>query len=187
MKNKNLIFTVAGVLLISGGAFAGTKAWLSDTKDVSNDLIITTGTFELAIDHSNPWLVTSQDNTEIKNKDDKNNFINVRPGDTFQKTIVIKNNGSLSQYLTVKNMNEFKSGTNIIDKDLFNITYEGLNQINNNRIAPEETKSITVKVSTKADIMEKDKHTNKTIDLIGLVPKITIEANQVNYNPISNQ
>ncbi|RDY22508.1 hypothetical protein CHF27_013030 [Romboutsia maritimum] len=99
-KNKTVAYMMAAALLI-GGAGLGTKALFSDSaKADGNDLVITMGNLNVDTEESK-WTVTSADGTEIKDKNLENNFENVKPGDTFEKTVTIKNEGSLRQDLKV--------------------------------------------------------------------------------------
>ena len=172
-KKKNMLI-IAGILLILGGTILGTKSWLKDSKDMNTDLIINTGSFELSINNSLPWEVLTKDETEIDDANRGNEFTNVRPGDVFKKSIAIKNEGTLKQHLTIDDVSDK------IETEYFTILYEGLEAVHDKQINSKETKEIVVTISTKADLMNKENHSGKPINLSSIVPKKTIEANQIN-------
>lgn len=180
MNKRKSISILIGLLLLSGGTALGTKAWLTQTKDISNDLIITTGKFDLHVDESPNWQVINNDNTEINNGVTGNGFTNVRPGDQFKKSITITNTGTLKQKLTVTNPDFTIKNTDESNISIFDISHDAINKIHNQTIEPGKSKTFDILVKTNEHIMDKDNHTGISINLKDLINPITIEGNQVN-------
>ena len=110
-KNKTVAYIMAAALLI-GGAGLGTKALFSDSATANgNDLKITMGNLHIKASESD-WKVTSGDGTEVKQGDASNKFTNVKPGDSFEKTVILDNEGSLDQMVTISG-GTLKEGKNI--------------------------------------------------------------------------
>lgn len=177
MNKSKIISIILGILLIGGGTFVGTKAWLKDQKSINNDLVITTGTFKLDVKIPDKWEIISTDGTEITNTEDNNGFNNVRPGDKFKKTITLKNEGSLIQHLTVS------QPTNLSYNPYFKIVevkYNNIEDIHNKELKSKESKTFDIAVSTKPEQMENGKHEEIEIDLSKIISPIIIDSKQVN-------
>lgn len=95
-KNKIVALALSGALLV-GATALGTFAYFTDVAQADANLVITTGTLTTTVEKDNEWKVVGD--SEITNNTESNNYINVRPGDSFEKTITIKNTGSLQQKL----------------------------------------------------------------------------------------
>lgn len=180
MDKRKKVSILLGVLLLLGGAASGTKAWLSNTKDISNDLVITTGTFNLSVDDSSRWVVVNHEDTEINDVLKGNKFINVRPGDIFKKTITITNTGTLKQKLSVKEPNFKIKNIDNSQSNIFDISHNAVEVIDKTVIEPQEKKSFDIEVRTNADKMIKDTHENVNLNFKDIITPITIEGNQTN-------
>lgn len=181
MDKRKKVSIFLGILLLLGGAASGTKAWLSNTKDISNDLVITTGTFDLHVDDSSSWFVVNNKDTEINNGLIGNGFSNVRPGDIFKKTITITNTGTLKQKLHVTNPNFTIKNTNNDYSNLYNISHNAKEVIHNQIIEPGKSKTFDIAVETNAEEMVKDCHENFSINFKDIIDPITIEGTQTNH------
>lgn len=175
MNKRKTISILAGILLVSGGTFLGTKAYLKDVKEVKNDLIITTGTLEVEVEDDLPWKIVDQENTEISNPSEHNDFKNIRPGDSFEKTIKIKNNGSLSQRIKVN-----KPFSIAYKDDIFSVNDKELEELDGKTMAPGQIEEFAIKVSTNPVAMTEKAHQNLTIDFNKIINPAEIEANQIN-------
>lgn len=180
MDKRKKVSVLLGVLLLLGGAASGTKAWLSNTKDISNDLVITTGTFDLTVDNSSRWEVVNHDDTEINGELIGNGFTNVRPGDIFTKTVKITNTGTLKQELSVIEPKFIMKETNNNQSNIFDISHNALESIDKKVINPGETKTFDIIVRTNAENMIKDTHEKLNLDFKNIITPITIEGNQTN-------
>lgn len=178
MQKNKIISIILGMLLIGGGTLAGTKAWLKDQNRVNNDLVITTGSFKLDVEVQDKWQIVESEDTEITNKDDNNEFKNVRPGDQFKKTVTLKNSGSLAQQVTI---NQPTTLVHTQYMDIVEVKLENIEDINNNILRPDDNdKSFDIVVSTKPNLMENGKHENITIDFNKMISPIIIDSKQVN-------
>lgn len=103
-KKKIMGLALSGALLV-GAASLGTYAYFTDVAQVDANLVIQTGTLKTEAQNNDVWKVvdgTGVNESEITNKNATNNFKNVRPGDWFEKTVTIKNVGTLKQKLIVE-------------------------------------------------------------------------------------
>lgn len=191
-KNKTIAYALAATLLV-GGTFVGTKAWFTASGEVDSGLVVTTGTMGLKVTEEDNWTVTTLagDKTEITNKDNsKNNFLNVKPGDTFKKEVTVENTGSLRQILEVSQAESTKTDNN------FDVTIDGLDDLKNAELGKGESKKFTIKVATNVENMhsndvdiEKDSSgtpihddEGKEFNLKNVMGQITINAKQTNAN-----
>lgn len=180
MEKRKKVYVLLGITMMLGGTALGSKAWLSDSKKIENDLIITTGTFNLTVDDSAKWSVVNNTDTEIKNISTNNGFTNVRPGDIFKKTVTITNTGSLKQKLTVAEPNVTIKDANHDYTSLFNISHNAQGNLNNKIIEPGASMAFDITVETNPDNMIKDKHEDININLKDIINPIIIEGTQMN-------
>lgn len=180
MGKRKKSYILLGITMILGGTALGTKAWLSDSKKIESDLIITTGTFNLLVDDSAKWSVVNNTDTEINNMPANNGFTNVRPGDIFKKTVKITNAGSLKQKLTVEEESFSIKDTNHDYTSLISISHNAQENLDNKIIEPGTSKNFDIIVKTNPDNMIKDEHEDMNINLKDIVNPITIEGTQIN-------
>lgn len=98
-KNKVISLLLAGSLLV-GGTFLGTKALFSDTKTVSNPLVLTTGKVDINV-QADEWNHYRNGNY-VDSLKYGTEFTNVQPGDSFIKDIIVTNNSTYSVKLAVE-------------------------------------------------------------------------------------
>lgn len=175
MNKRKMVSILVGILLVSGGTFLGTKSYLKDTKEVRNDLIITTGTLEVVVEDNLNWKVVDEEGTEISNASEGNKFRNITPGDSFEKTIKIKNNGSLSQKIKVN-----RPFSIAYKADIFSVDDKELEKLDGKTLAPGKSEEFSIKVSTNPVAMTEKAHQNLTIDFNEIINPAEIEANQIN-------
>ncbi|MDZ5254304.1 TasA family protein [Clostridium sp. LIBA-8841] len=123
MKKKVIGMLLAGTLMVGA---VGSYAWFTDQAKVNGDIKLTMGTLDVkVIDSERGWTVEDE-TSEILNKDNRNSFKNVRPGDTFARDFLVQNVGTLKQNVTVEinpellNL-ELKDG--ITFDDVFNVSF----------------------------------------------------------------
>lgn len=201
-KNKAMAYALAATLLV-GGTFTGTKAWFSDKVTTDNGIKITMGTLDLELDETKTvegdtlikgWqLVRTREDTESKtggrNGQIASSFVEIRPGDTFQRTFIVKNTGSLDQLVKVDNT---ASELNPEYKNLFDLTITGADNLtdgNTFRLNAGATQEVTLiltpdaskidnKYNTKSESYEGSED-NYTFDLTKL-GQITLTGRQIN-------
>ncbi|MEG0132861.1 MAG: TasA family protein [Clostridium sp.] len=203
MKKKKVISLLIASVLVVGGA-VGTYAWFTDSEIASANLVINTGTLKIDKDTaSDNWVVSDGNNSEIENKSEANNYTNVRPGDSFERTFTIQNTGSLSQTITVDSMtpDEFKVALKTYGDDAANKNFKGIENIltldaitveGGNILEKGQTKIFKIKVTLNGkettnlenniDLINWE---NKKIDLTQLLKDlkfITVDATQTNAN-----
>ncbi|MEG2289838.1 MAG: TasA family protein [Clostridium sp.] len=203
MKKKKVISLLIASVLVVGGA-VGTYAWFTDSEIASANLVINTGTLKIDKDTaSDNWVVSDGNNSEIENKSETNNYTNVRPGDSFERTFTIQNTGSLSQTITVDPMtpDEFKVALKTYGDDAANKNFKGIENIltldaitveGGNILEKGQTKIFKIKVTLNGkettnlenniDLINWE---NKKIDLTQLLKDlkfITVDATQTNAN-----
>jgi len=186
-KNKTLAFALAATLLV-GGTFVGTKAWFTETKTVNSGLVISTGSIDLTVTSTEWQAIGTQESTKVVTEDEGSKvttFSNTRPGDSFEKTITIQNEGTLAQNIKL-------SGGTLNDnvKDKLTVQYFDANEKDINlaeesiQLNTTNNKSYTIKmkVSVKDDMANE----NDTIVLNdSLFNAININAEQIN-RPANN-
>ena len=106
MNKKIIALTLAAALFTGVGTF-GTYAYLTDSESVNNDVNITMGTLDVnaywANDGVNTWRPTSVATEAIaKDGGATLSFENVKPGDTFEREIIVANYGSLNADTTIE-------------------------------------------------------------------------------------
>ncbi|EGS5728299.1 TasA family protein [Clostridium perfringens] len=123
MKKKLLGMLLAGTLMVGA---VGSYAWFTDRDTVNGDIKLTMGTLDVKVDfNEREWSVVDPE-SEILDKEPGRKFVNVRPGDSFKRELLISNNGTLEQNVTIK-INEdllnyqIKPGVTI--DDMFNLTF----------------------------------------------------------------
>ncbi|CUP49059.1 Uncharacterised protein [Turicibacter sanguinis] len=198
-KNKTMAYALAVALLV-GGTFVGTKAWFSDQVTTDNGIIITMGTLNLELIENNAekegenlgWklfrdeevindsLGTKKESDEdSKNGDIKKQHLNIRPGDYFEKTFTVKNTGSLDQIVKV----DTKLLANGINNDYFKLTILDNNNLlqegNEFRLNPDETKTVTLKLQLNETTLY-NHYQGETFDFEELFSDITLTGRQVN-------
>ncbi|MEG0307967.1 MAG: TasA family protein [Clostridium sp.] len=203
MKKKKVISLLIASVLVVGGA-VGTYAWFTDSEVASANLVINTGTLKIDKDTaSDNWVVSDGNNSEIENKSETNNYTNVRPGDSFERTFTIQNTGSLSQTITVDPMtpDEFKVALKTYGDDAANKNFKGIENIltldaitvqEGNILEKGQTKIFKIKVTLngkETTNLESNSNLinweNKKIDLTQLLKDlkfITVDATQTNAN-----
>ena len=123
MKKKVVGMLLAGALMVGA---VGSYAWFTDRETVNGDIKLTMGTLDVKVDYNErEWSVVDPD-SEILDKEPGRKFVNVRPGDSFKRELLISNNGTLEQNVTVKINpdllnHEIKPGVTI--DDMFNLTF----------------------------------------------------------------
>ena len=174
MNKKRVATLLLLACLTIGGAAVSTYSWFTASVKSSANLIIKTGTLTSEIANDDKWVLEDKTGSEVKNKDANNSFENVRPGDSFVKTVTIKNTGSLKQKLT------FTTSTALPDsiKNIFNVEITGAK---NGELNPNGTIDVKVKLTLKGAETGNDKQ-NQTIDFATLKTTdfVTVNATQVN-------
>lgn len=123
MKKKLVGILLAGALMVGA---VGSYAWFTDRATLNGDIKLTMGTLDVEVDaDEGEWSVVDP-TSEILNKEPGRKFVNVRPGDSFKRELIISNNGTLEQIVKVKInpdilKHEIKPGVTI--DDAFNITF----------------------------------------------------------------
>lgn len=196
-KNKTIAYALAATLLV-GGTFAGTKAWFTASGEVDSGLVVTTGSMGLEVTEENNWTVITPkgDKTEITNKDNKNDFKNVKPGDDFEKSVTIKNIGSLNQVLDVTGGEINNSNPNFLVKlvDDQGQSINNLSEYVGTELASSGAKTFKIVVETvekemkssDADIINDGENgvddEARKFDLTNVMSKLVINAKQTNDN-----
>lgn len=101
-KNKTVAYALAATLLV-GGTFLGTKALFTDKVDVAGELKISTGDVDIDVIEDTSWKLIrlgNDSNTGTNNDSgDKLNFDNLKTGDKIERTVKVKNDGTLKAQL----------------------------------------------------------------------------------------
>ena len=170
-KNKTVAFALATALLV-GGTFMGTKAWFTDSAEVSNDLIVSIGNLDLEIEEVD-WRHKRENPQESETM--PLDTENVRPGDWFEKEVTVTNTGSLDQIITfetalddmkIKDANwEIEIETELEDGD---------------RLNTNQSKDMIIKVKSIPSELKNDDQ-EKDFNFAELSKAIVIKGEQVNY------
>ena len=107
-KNKVVGLALASALLV-GGTFAGTKALFSDTVQVNNELVFSTGDLDIEqIIEPNQinggWVLDRNGDESLDGVMD--GIMNLKPGDKIKKTVTIKNAGVLDAKISIEQLKE---------------------------------------------------------------------------------
>lgn len=123
MKKKVIGMLLAGTLMVGA---VGSYAWFTDRATVNGDIKLTMGTLDVKVEYNErEWTVVDPE-SEILDKAPGRDFVNVRPGDSFKRELIVSNNGTLQQDVTVRINpdllnHEIKPGVTI--DDMFNLTF----------------------------------------------------------------
>lgn len=123
MKKKVVGMLLAGALMVGA---VGSYAWFTDRATVNGDIKLTMGTLDVKVEYNErEWTVVDPE-SEILDKAPGRDFVNVRPGDSFKRELIVSNNGTLEQNVTVQInpellQHEIKPGVTI--DDMFNLTF----------------------------------------------------------------
>ncbi|MEG1256109.1 TasA family protein [Clostridium sp.] len=198
-KKKVIALLMTGVLVVGGAV--GTYAWFTDSEIASANLIINTGTLKIDKDEtSDNWTVSNNNNTEIDNKDGLNNFTNVKPEDSFERTFTVKNTGTLTQKISshamtpkefTSKLKEYGNAEGNEDfKGIENIlTLDSIEGVEEETLEKDKTKSFTIKVTLKGKETTNGEETinweARQIDLTKVLKDmnfIKVDATQTNAN-----
>ncbi len=135
-RRKKLPLLLGALLIISVAAY-GTRAYFSDSESMQGDIKLELGNVDIEMEGNQKWIYTPQitedlDANNLINKnltatdtniggkinsgatiDDSSNLKNVRPGDSFTKKFIVKNNNSLDVKLTLNANSNGNNGTNV--------------------------------------------------------------------------
>ena len=180
MINKKITALVLSGAILAGGIGLGTYSWFTSNANSKANLKIHTGTLKVATNDENAhWIVKGNTEAKAGKEITKLNFDNVRPGDSFEKIVEIKNTGSLDERLTFK------------VNDKVETEYSGAVDVKVEALSGGELKRLVLKNGThiKAKITVKIKENanndwqDKEIDLskvIGNENLIEVNGTQVN-------
>lgn len=123
MKKKLLGMLLAGSLMVGA---VGSYAWFTDRASVNGDIRLTMGTLDVKVDADDKeWTVVDPE-SEILDKTPGKKFVNVRPGDSFKRELVVSNNGTLEQIVKVKinpDLLNHEIAPGVTVDDAFNLTF----------------------------------------------------------------
>lgn len=106
MKNKKIAALLLAAALVVGSGTYGAYSYFTDRAETKANIEIKVGNLKVTSDSSSEWQyvpVGEKANDKINVSDlTENEVSNIRPGDAFEKEIVIKNTGSLTQDLKIK-------------------------------------------------------------------------------------
>ncbi|WP_430611847.1 hypothetical protein [Enterococcus sp. DIV0876] len=115
-KHKSNRYSILMLALIFiGFATYGTYAYFTDSTSVGTDIELTAGTVNLGEAKEGKWKYVNWNSTYNRGKElTQNNELeltgdsssNLQPGDAFEKTIMVKYQGSLDAKINVENVSE---------------------------------------------------------------------------------
>lgn len=161
---KTAIIILAFLAVIFTSVF-GSYAYFTSNASIKSNLIITTGNLKLEEVEGASWEYSGVVETDTYNSYDKalvdqsnslekDNFTLVKPGDKFVKIVTIKNTGSLTQKLEIKDL------SSEISNDLVKFSIEdGLS--NNVVLNPSETRSFTIVATITSSISNGENNINQ--------------------------
>lgn len=161
---KTAIIILAFLAVIFTSVF-GSYAYFTSNASIKSNLIITTGNLKLEEVEGASWEYRGVVETDTYNLYDKalvdqsnslekDNFTLVKPGDKFVKTVTIKNTGSLTQKLEIKDL------SSEISNDLAKFSIEdGLS--NNVVLNPNEARSFTIVATITSSISNGENNINQ--------------------------
>lgn len=118
-RRKKLPLLLGALLIISVAAY-GTRAYFSDSASLQGDIQLSLGDVNISTDSTKSWkyepiAITETDLDKNDNLgatvesdgsiEDATNIINVRPGDSFTRTYIIENTGSLDVDVNLESAN----------------------------------------------------------------------------------
>lgn len=118
MTKKIIALIVAATVVTGTGAF-GTHAILTQDNTVKDNINITMGTLDVASYWTGNWAATSSV-TEVNNTGAGLSYSNVKPGDTFERTIAIANRGTLQADVVASIVNNYSDD---FDVEIVNVAY----------------------------------------------------------------
>lgn len=126
--NKKIIALGLAAALVTGVGSFGTYAYFTETEKVDNNVNITMGTLDVnaywANDGISSWKATSTaTETSALDAGKTLSFQNAKPGDTFEREIIVANYGSLNSDTTVQ-LNADRSNDFDIKMDLVNSQFD---------------------------------------------------------------
>ena len=180
MINKKITALVLSGAVLVGGLGLGTYSWFTSSAKSAANLKIHTGTLKVATnDKDAKWVVKGETEAKEGKEITKLNFDNVRPGDSFEKEVDIKNTGSLDERLTFKVNDEVKKEY----AEALEVKVEALSGGELKRLVLKNGTHIKAKITVKIkedtnnDWQDKDIDLSKVIDNENL---IEITGTQVN-------
>ena len=210
-KNKTIAYMLAATLLV-GGTFVGTKAWFSDQVTTDNGIKITMGTLDLELEETHTgkgenlvkgWQLVREGEAESNNVSFNGmvnkEFLNIRPGDKFERTITITNKGTLDQNVTVTKTTEGQL-SNLFELSVVN----GSGELNTNnssfKLNSGDSKTVKLRLTPNAEnLVNNDynhaNHDNNLdqvqdgheFDLKKVLGNIEIKGEQINYEESTTQ
>lgn len=180
MINKKITALILSGALLAGGLGLGTYSWFTSSAKASANLKIHTGTLKVETNDKNAkWIVKGDTEAKVGKEITKLNFDNVRPGDSFEKIVTIKNAGSLNERLTFKiNDKVQKEYAGVID-----VKAEALSGGELKRLVLNQGTSIKAKIVVKINENTNNDWQDKNIDLSKAINNenlIEITGTQVN-------
>ena len=174
MEKKRRLLLLLCLFLIVIGITIGSVGWFTTRTEISSNLKINTGTLTLQTDSDDKWVLEHSTTSEVTNKNAENDFQNVRPGDSFLKTINLKNTGTLRQKLT------FTMNQNL-PSNISDIFYVELPTEKSSILEPNQTKSLQIRLLLKG-LETKNDNQKKTIDFNALKATnfIVVDGTQTN-------
>lgn len=111
MKSKKIMgLLLAGTIFVGATAY-GSNAWFTDTATTDANISITMGNLDIELDElpeDEQWWIkegttteTDEENGDYEFENGTDYFSNVRPGDTFTRTIPVVNEGTLKAKVNV--------------------------------------------------------------------------------------
>ncbi|EDP67425.1 hypothetical protein CAT7_01260 [Carnobacterium sp. AT7] len=115
-RMKKLPILLGTLLIISVAAY-GTRAFFSNSADIQGDIQLSLGDVKISTENTTDWkyepIATTTSKLDVNDKlganvasdgsiADAGNITNVRPGDSFTKTYIIENTGSLDTKVNLK-------------------------------------------------------------------------------------
>lgn len=148
MKKKKIAALALAAALVVGSGTYGAFSYFTDRAETKANIEIKVGNLKVESKNDNTWVyvpVGGMENDKVSLEDIEDNKVsNIRPGDAFEKLIVIKNTGSLTQDLEISKL------LNIIPSP-WKVTISG--QTFNNRgvvtildVEPNEEVNLTIRV-----------------------------------------
>lgn len=147
-KIKKYYPLIVGLVLLVSVAAYGTRAYFSDSTSQEAGIELQLGNIHVT-GTSESWKYISTDkdiNSDLRTEDDQEvtnddlgkniKLKHVRPGDSFEKTFIFKNEGSLTQVLSFENLTA--------STEFFNVAWSQNGTV---ELAPNKTSEVTMTVT----------------------------------------
>lgn len=178
MKSKKLMGLFLAAAVATGAAAIGSQAWFTDSVTTDANLTVSMGVLDIELEEleeDEQWWVkvgteTDEENGDVVYPNGTDYFSNVRPGDTFTRTIPVRNEGTLTAKvdialadLSTVVVGQDVKGNNLLFNDVFELVTEGTGIV---EIERGELQEVNLELQIKEDLGNIANANNGSKDMI---------------------